>query len=48
MTTDFWIGFGVGVLLAGPAGFVIAAMLAASGRASRLEESWKNEIRRIK
>ena len=36
--SDFWIGFIIGGFICGIIGFLIAAILAASGRASRMEE----------
>jgi len=41
---DFWIGFIVGGFICGFIGFLGAAILAASGRASRVEEKIENDL----
>ena len=42
--SNFWIGFVVGGFICGLIGFLSAAILAASGRASRMEEEIEEEI----
>jgi len=45
--SDFWIGFIIGGFICGLIGFLVAAILAASGRASRMEEKrrgWPTKI----
>ena len=42
--SDFWIGFIVGGFICGIIGFLGAAILAASGRASRMEERIEKEL----
>ena len=42
--SDFWIGFIIGGFICGFIGFLGAAILAASGRASRMEEKIEKDL----
>ena len=44
--SNFWIGFIIGGFICGLIGFLGAAILAASGRASRMEEKIEDNRRR--
>lgn len=48
MTTDTWIGVGIGFMLSFPAAFMVFALMHAAGRSSRAEEisEWERRNRK--